>query len=145
MMAELPRERLAFKEPPLTNAGVDYFGPFYVAVKRSTEKSWGFIFTCLTTRAVHFEAAQWESRGLRPAGVSYQFCGRTMEQTLLPVKKSSYRTFPVGTNKSCLKLLSRNVFSGSATHLVPLTMEASGNEWLEVSNTLSTQFSETDA
>ena len=55
MMADLPRERLAFKEPPFTNTGVDYFGPFYVSVKRSIEKRWEFLFTCLTTPAVHFE------------------------------------------------------------------------------------------
>ena len=55
MMTDLPRERLAFKEPPFTNTGVNYFGPFNVAVRRSTEKRWGFLFTCLTTRAVHFE------------------------------------------------------------------------------------------
>ena len=55
VMSDLPPERLAFKERPFTNTGIDYFGPSYVAVKRSTEKRWGFLFTCLTTRAVHFE------------------------------------------------------------------------------------------
>ena len=55
MMADLPRERLAFWEPLFTNTGIDFFGPFYVSVKRSTEKRWGFRFTCLTSRAVLFE------------------------------------------------------------------------------------------
>ena len=54
-MADVPRERLAFRSPPFSNTGIDYFGPFYVSVKRSTEKRWRFLFTCLTTRAVHFE------------------------------------------------------------------------------------------
>ena len=54
-MSDLPKERLAYQSPPFTNTGVDYFGPFYVTVRRTTEKKWGFLFTCLTTRAVHVE------------------------------------------------------------------------------------------
>ena len=56
-MADLPVERLAYQSPPFTKTGVDYFGPFYVTVRRTTEKSWGLLFICLTTRAVHVETA----------------------------------------------------------------------------------------
>ena len=54
-MADLPIERLGYKEPPFSNTGVDYFGPLLVPIRRSTEKRWDFLFTCLTTRAVHIE------------------------------------------------------------------------------------------
>ena len=52
-MFDLPKERLAYQSPPFTNTGVDYFGPFYFTVRCTTKKRWGFLFTCLTTHAVH--------------------------------------------------------------------------------------------
>ena len=57
MMVQLPREQRALCEPPFTNTGVDYFGPMNVKRGRVTEKRWGCLFTCLTSRAVHLELA----------------------------------------------------------------------------------------
>ena len=53
IMADLSVERLAYQSPPFMNTGVAFFVTFYVTVRRTTEKRWGFLFTCLTTRAVH--------------------------------------------------------------------------------------------
>ena len=55
MMSDLPAERLGYRQPPFSNCGLDYFGPFHVTIRRSSEKRWGFLFTCLTTRAIHIE------------------------------------------------------------------------------------------
>ena len=54
IMADLPEGKIAYQSPPFTNTWVN-FGPFYVTVCRTTEKKWGLLFTCLTTRAVHVE------------------------------------------------------------------------------------------
>ena len=55
MMSDFPAERLGYRQPPFSNCGVEYFGPFHVTIRRSSEKRWGFLFTCLTTRAIHIE------------------------------------------------------------------------------------------
>ncbi|XP_046865559.1 uncharacterized protein LOC124459849 [Drosophila willistoni] len=56
-MAPLPIARLAAYQRPLTYVGMDYFGPFLVAVGRQSEKRWGVIFTFQIVRAVHIELA----------------------------------------------------------------------------------------
>lgn len=56
LMADLPPDRVQ-EALPFENTGVDYFGPFLVKRGRSLEKRYGVIFTCLATRATHFEIA----------------------------------------------------------------------------------------
>ena len=56
-MANLPSFRLCVGLP-FENTAVDYFGPFERRYGyRGRKKSWGAVFTCLTTRAVHVELA----------------------------------------------------------------------------------------
>ena len=59
LMADLPPTR--FDDPsddpfPFKNTGINYIGPFYIATKDTTEKSYICLFTCLSTRAVHLES-----------------------------------------------------------------------------------------
>ncbi|XP_055588002.1 uncharacterized protein LOC129740364 [Uranotaenia lowii] len=56
-MSDLPASRVSAFTRPFSYVGIDYFGPLNVTVKRSTEKRWGVLITCLTVRAIHIEIA----------------------------------------------------------------------------------------
>lgn len=61
-MSDLPQDRLQ-PGPPFSSVGVDTFGPWEVATRRSrggviNSKRWGILFTCLSTRAVHIEIVE---------------------------------------------------------------------------------------
>ena len=57
-MADLPPCRLKIGEKAFHATGVDCFGPFLVKRGRGTEKRWGIVYKCMTTRAVHIELLQ---------------------------------------------------------------------------------------
>ncbi|XP_061915788.1 uncharacterized protein LOC133658143 [Entelurus aequoreus] len=54
-MADYPPARLRLHKPPFYSTGVDCFGPLQVKIGRRTEKRWGIIYKCMTTRSVHLE------------------------------------------------------------------------------------------
>ncbi len=54
-MADLPPARLRLYRPAFYSTGVDCFGPFTIKVGRRTEKRWGIIFKCMTTRGVYID------------------------------------------------------------------------------------------
>ncbi|XP_064616927.1 uncharacterized protein LOC135480925 [Liolophura sinensis] len=54
-MADLRSDRITPGKPPFTCVGVDCFGPFMIKRGRSRVKRCGYIFTCLTIRAIHVE------------------------------------------------------------------------------------------
>lgn len=54
-MADLRPARLRLHQPVFFLTGIDCFAPMQVKVGRRSEKRWGLLFKCLTTRAVHTE------------------------------------------------------------------------------------------
>ena len=60
IMSPLPNQRV-LPTPPWTYTSVDLFGPLEhtdMVRKRLKEKSWGIIFTCMVSRAVHLDLTQ---------------------------------------------------------------------------------------
>ena len=57
-MADLTKDRVNGCSYSFQNTGINYFGPFKVKFLRETMKYWCRLFTCLTTRAVHFEVVE---------------------------------------------------------------------------------------
>ncbi|XP_064478419.1 uncharacterized protein LOC135391824 [Ornithodoros turicata] len=61
-MADLPEDRLS-ADPPFTYVGLDVFGPWMVASRRTRgglahNKRWAVLFTCMAIRAVHIEVIE---------------------------------------------------------------------------------------
>ena len=57
LMADLPETRVTADVAAFHHTGVDLFGPFIVVHGRKTEKKYGVVFTCFSSRAIHLEIA----------------------------------------------------------------------------------------
>ena len=55
MMADLPTCRTNVHQQPFAHTGVDRFGPIMVKHRRSYDKRYGCLFTCLSSRSIHLE------------------------------------------------------------------------------------------
>ena len=53
-MSDLPIDRVS-QSAPFENVGCDFFGPFQIKICRSIVKRYGWLFTCLYSRAIHIE------------------------------------------------------------------------------------------
>ena len=121
-MADLPAERLVPYEPPFTNTGVDFFGPFFVKRGRSSEKVYACIFVCFNGRAIvetsgvimglkkiwsdngtNFHGAEkefrvsiqsWKQEAIRTAMIS-----KEIEWEMCPISKWQFQT-PVASHMS---------------------------------------------
>ena len=134
IMADLPVERPACQSPPFTNTGIDYFGPLYVTVRRTTEKRWGFLFTCLTTRAAHVRIVPsvCNGSGAIRQDVHLPLFGQTMALTLLGRKKNYARISRSGTPSTSPSSLPTKALIGCSIRPVGHTMVASGRVWYVV-------------
>ena len=54
-MADMPSARLRIGKPAFYSTGVDCFGPYTVTMGRRSERRWGIIWKCMTTRAVYLD------------------------------------------------------------------------------------------
>ena len=103
MMADLPKERLGYLEPPFSNCGVDYFGPFFVSIRRSSEKRWVFLFTCLTTRAIHLEIVSSMDTSACVSGIERFIARRGMPNVIWSDNGTNF----VGAEKELLEVTRR--------------------------------------
>ncbi|XP_075243888.1 uncharacterized protein LOC142338139 [Convolutriloba macropyga] len=134
MMADLPVERLSYGNPPFSNSGIDNFRPFYVAVKRSTEKRWGFVFTYLTTRALHIEVVNSMDTTSCVMGIERFIARRGTPQVLWSGNGTNF-TGAVKELSACFKALNQRAIAskmsqkGIKWHFNPPSSPHHGGSW----------------
>ena len=73
IMTSLPNERLLPFVRPFSTSGLDFFEPFNTVIGRRTEKRYGLLITCFSTRAIHLELVN-SIRRLLSDGAAAVYC-----------------------------------------------------------------------
>ena len=134
IMSDLPVERVGYKQPPFNHTGVDYFGPLYVPVRRSTEKDGdSFLLASppglYTLRLYHLWTpvrVSWALNGSLRAVVRQARSGRIMARTSL-VRKRNYLPASRAGMAWLRPFLHIKVLLGNLTRQAHPIMAAPGN------------------
>uniref|UniRef100_W8AYL5 Pro-Pol polyprotein n=1 Tax=Ceratitis capitata TaxID=7213 RepID=W8AYL5_CERCA len=123
LMGQLPRDRLTAFVRVFSYTGVDFFGPYFVAVGRRREKRWGCLFTCLTVRAIHLELARDLSAD------AFIICLRNfINRRGVPTRIRSDRgTNFVGASKEDSMLVERGLVEEGTRHGIEWIFNSPGN------------------
>nr|XP_021327164.1 uncharacterized protein LOC110438611 isoform X1 [Danio rerio]XP_021327165.1 uncharacterized protein LOC110438611 isoform X1 [Danio rerio]XP_021327166.1 uncharacterized protein LOC110438611 isoform X1 [Danio rerio] len=141
-MADLPQARYQIFKPPFFSTGMDCFGPFTVKLGRRSEKRWGILFKCLTTRAVHIDllsSLDTDSFLICHYGASYTGEGNLqsyyqIKAPTLKGEKGSSNSHSHPCVPHCRKSLLNNKFNFDSTLPVVPILEEYGNARLDRSS-----------
>ena len=133
-MSDLPVERLGYKQPPFNHTGVDYFGPLYVPVRRSTEKRREFFLLAsppglYTLRLYHIWTpvlVSWALNDSLRVMVRQAQPGRMTARTSL-VRKMNYLPASRAGSAWLRPFLHTKVLLGNLTRQAHTIMAAPGN------------------
>ena len=135
MMSDLPAERLVYRQPLFSSCSVDCFGPFCVTILRSSEKHWGYLLTCVTTRAIHIELVPSIiqnvldiERLISRRGTPSIIWSDNGTNFVVAEKTSFFCASKIGTQKLFCCLFTK-ALSGSIIHLVHHIKVEHGSEW----------------
>ena len=116
--------------PPFTNTGLDYSGPFCMSVEHSVEKCWRLPFTCVSSGAVIFEVVPSLDSSSYVMGIERFLSRRGVPSVIWSGNGKNFGTSgnEFLNNILICKFLLKSVSSGISTHWVRHNTELFGND-----------------
>ena len=131
IMFYLPVKRLGYKQSPFNHSGVDYFGPLYVPVRRSTEKRWDFLSLLQNQGRHHGIVPSLYTGSLSSRGTPITIRSENKRTSL--VRKTKYLPASRAEMAWLRPFLHTKVLLGNLTrqaHPIMAALESASSEWL---------------